>query len=217
LAATRWPATSTSQCFPALTVYIGQALTRQRIEPPHMVRRNPNPFSDSISILIVHEQQVPDHALLDISLALRQESGECLHKLVPLPVHHRLVTICSLLIVVLTLDRSAREASVILRVLLNMPRIRRLAEPAVHARLVVNMRVPVPIEVIGRLAAALVCVRLDDRGIDWQLQVVWPHAIPLRVGVREGASDENLVVREVQPINQDARLESSLLTDCRSP
>ena len=67
------------------------------------------------------------------------------------------------------------------------------------------------VDAIGHLAVALVGGDGALRTVDGQLQIVGTHAVSLRVGIREGAPLQQLVVGEIQAVHHHARAEGDLL------
>jgi hypothetical protein len=84
----------------------------------------------------------------------------------------------------------------------------------VARRLVVDVRVLArldAVDVVGHLAVALVGGDVRLGRVDRQLQVVRADAVALRVGVREGAALQHLVVGEVEAVDEHAGAEGDLL------
>ena len=124
---------------PAL-VLVGQHLLRQRLEMPDIVGREADHLADPAAVVVVDQQQVPDHPLLHVALALPEQRAHVEDEVVAFPVHHGAVAAARLHVVVAPLDHAAGQPAVDLRrIVRRLPR--RLAQPVVDGRLVVHVRV----------------------------------------------------------------------------
>jgi hypothetical protein len=93
---------------PAL-VLLGEHLPRQRLEVPHVVGAHPQRLADPVAVVVVHQQQVPEHPLLHVALAGAEQVAHVLHQVVALPLHHRAVAAARLHVVVAPLEHALRQ------------------------------------------------------------------------------------------------------------
>ena len=120
---------------------VGELLRVQRLEAAHVVARDLEALADPQAELVLDHQQVPDHALLDRAVALRERVDEVEDEVVLLPVLGELVALARLFVVVRARDARPNQAALEHRSLLVALRSLRLAQPAGDGGLVVDVRV----------------------------------------------------------------------------
>src|SRR3954447_11003716 len=101
----------------------------------------PMPSPNAQAELVLDHEQMPDHALLDGPVALREAVDQVRDELVALPLLRVEVALAGLLVVVGARDSRPGDAAADLRALLVMRGLRSLAEAAEDGRLVVDARV----------------------------------------------------------------------------
>src|ERR1035441_11051816 len=89
----------------------GELLLGQRLELADGVDRHLDGVGDAAAEVVVDEQQVPGHALLDEPFALAESAGEVEDQVVALPLLHGLPAVRGLLVVVATRDEGASQTT----------------------------------------------------------------------------------------------------------
>jgi hypothetical protein len=125
----------------ALLLSLTPPLRRDRLERAEVVGGDVEGVADALPELVVAQEQVPDHALLDRPVALAQQRAEVADEIVLLPLLGELVALAGLAVVVRARDARAGDAPADLGADLGVRRLRRLGEPAGDRGLVVDARV----------------------------------------------------------------------------
>src|SRR4051794_21396031 len=196
-----------------LQVGLGHRLAGQRLETSYVVGADAETLADALAELVLAHEQVPDHPLLDGSVALAQRADQVGHQVVLLPLLGEQVALTGLRVVVGPRDPLAGHPAHDLRALLVVARVLRLAQAAGDRRLVVHVWVgPAVVHGVGHLCVALVgAYRGALRPVHRELKVVRPDAVALGIAVAERTADQHLVVGEVQTVDEDTGAECNLL------
>src|SRR5690606_10845865 len=156
-------------------VFVGQHLPGQWLQAAHVSGGHPQALGDTLAIGVVDQEEVPQHALLDVALALGQEGSHVVDQVLAFPLDHGHEAGTRLLVVVAPFDDAPGEPAADLRCVVRT-RVGGLVQAAVDGGLVVHVRVLArcKVDAVGHLAAALVGVHpFHSFGlVDRQLQVV---------------------------------------------
>ena len=107
-----------------LQLVLGEGLRLQRRQVADVVGGDAEAVADALAELVLDHEEVPDHPLLDVAVALREGVDEVGDQVVLLPLLRQQVALAGLLVVVGPRDPLAGEPAGDLRALLVVRRVR---------------------------------------------------------------------------------------------
>src|SRR5699024_10672754 len=133
------PGSVVAQVGQAFTVLVGQVLVRQRFQVRQIGGADPQTLAHTQPQVVLDHETVPDHTLLDRSIALGELLDEVAGESVTLPRLHKHVALAGLLVVVRALNAFTGEPTTDLGPLIVAGGILTFLEPVGERRFVIDV------------------------------------------------------------------------------